>query len=264
MAKQTALITGASAGLGREYAQLFAKDGHDLVLVARRRERLDELARELTAAHGTACTVIAADLVAPSAARLIADQVQAAGLAIDFLVNNAGFGKRGSFAQSEVRPQLEMIDVNVRALVELTHLFLPGMLERKQGRILNIASMAGFVPGPFMATYYASKAFVLSFTESLAQELRGTGVTVTASCPGPTDTEFGEVAGSSKSNLFKRHVADAASVARHGYRAMLAGKVVAIPGLQNKLSVQSVRIAPRAAVRAISGKLNSDRAPDRH
>jgi short-subunit dehydrogenase len=153
-----------------------------------------------------------------------------------------------------------MIDVNVRALVELTHLFLPGMLERKQGRILNIASMAGFVPGPFMATYYASKAFVLSFTEALAGELRGTGVTATASCPGPTDTEFGGVAGSSKSNLFKRHLADAASVARHGYRAMLAGKVVAIPGLQNKLSVQSVRIAPRAAVRAISAKLNSDRS----
>ena len=260
MAKQTALITGASAGLGREYARLFAKDGHDLVLVARRRERLDELANELTAAHGTTCTVIAADLATPGAGRQIADQVQAAGRTIDFLVNNAGFGKRGPFAQSDVRLQLEMIDVNVRALVELTHLFLPGMLERKQGRILNIASMAGFVPGPFMATYYSSKAFVVSFTEALAQELRGTGVTATASCPGPTATEFGDVAGSSKSNLFKRRVADAASVARHGYRAMLAGTVVAIPGMQNKLSVQSVRIAPRAVVRAISAKLNSDRS----
>ncbi|MGB8298817.1 MAG: SDR family oxidoreductase [Polyangia bacterium] len=264
MAKQTALITGASAGLGREYARLFAKDGHDLVLVARRRDRLDELARELSATHGTACTVMAADLATASAGRLIADQVRAAGLAIDFLVNNAGFGRRGFFAQLDVRPQLETIDVNVRALVELTHLFLPGMLERKQGRILNIASMAGFVPGPFMATYYASKAFVISFTEALAGELHGTGVTVTASCPGPTATEFGDVAGNSKSNLFKRHVADAVSVARHGYLAMLAGKVVAIPGLQNKLSVQSVRIAPRAAVRAIAGKLNSDRAPDRN
>jgi short-subunit dehydrogenase len=260
MAKQTALITGASAGLGREYARLFAKDGHDLVLVARRRERLDELARELKAAHGTTCTVIAADLATPGAGRQIADQVQAAGRTIDFLVNNAGFGKRGPFAQSDVRLQLEMIDVNMRALVELTHRFLPGMLERKQGRILNIASMAGFVPGPFMATYYASKAFVVSFTEALAQELHGSGVTATASCPGPTATEFGDVAGSSKSNLFKRRVADAASVARHGYRAMLAGTVVAIPGLQNKLSVQSVRIAPRAVVRAISAKLNSDRS----
>jgi short-subunit dehydrogenase len=260
MTKQTALITGASAGLGREYARLFAKDGHDLVLVARRRERLDELARELAAAHGATCMVIPADLATPGAGQRIADQVQAAGRTIDFLVNNAGFGRRGPFAQSDVRPQLEMIDVNVRALVELTHLFLPGMLQRRQGRILNIASMAGFVPGPFMATYYASKAFVLSFTEALAGELRGTGVTATASCPGPTSTEFGEVAGSSKSNLFKRHLADAASVARHGYRAMLAGKVVAIPGLQNKLSVQSVRIAPRAAVRAISAKLNSDRS----
>jgi len=260
MTKQTALITGASAGLGREYARLFAKDSHDLVLVARRRDRLDELASELTAAHKTTCMVIAADLAAAGACQQIADQVQAAGRSIDFLVNNAGFGKRGAFAQSDRRSQLEMIDVNVRALVELTHLFLPGMLERKQGRILNIASIAGFVPGPFMATYYASKAFVVSFTEALASELVGTGVTTTASCPGPTATEFGDVAGSSKSNLFKRSVADAVSVARHGYRAMLAGTVVAIPGLQNKLSVQSVRIAPRAVVRAISAKLNSDRS----
>jgi short-subunit dehydrogenase len=257
MAKQTALITGASAGLGREYARLFAKDGHDLVLVARRRERLDELARELAAAQGTTCMVIAADLAAPSAGQQVADQVQSAGRSIDFLVNNAGFGRRGPFAQSDVRLQLEMIDVNMRALVDLTHRFLPGMLERKQGRILNIASIAGFVPGPFMATYYASKAFVVSFTEALASELHGTGVTATASCPGPTATEFADVAGSGKSNLFRRPVADAASVARHGYRAMLAGTVVAIPGLKNKLSVQSVRIAPRAVVRAIAAKLNS-------
>lgn len=258
MTKQTALITGASAGLGREYARLFAKDGHDLVLVARRRDRLDELAGELTAAHKTTCMVIAADLAAPNPGQQILAQVQAAGRSIDFLVNNAGFGRRGAFAQSDRRSQLEMIDVNVRALVELTHLFLPGMLERKQGRILNIASIAGFVPGPFMATYYASKAFVVSFTEALASELAGTGVTATASCPGPTATEFGDVAGSTGSNLFRRHVADAVSVARHGYRAMLAGTVVAIPGLQNKLSVQSLRVAPRAAVRAIAARLNSE------
>jgi short-subunit dehydrogenase len=259
MTKQTALITGASAGLGREYARLFAKDGHDLVLVARRRERLDELASELAAAHKTTCMVVTADLTAAGAGQQIADQVRAAGRQVDFLVNNAGFGKRGAFAQSDRRSQLEMIDVNVRALVELTHLFLPGMLERKQGRILNIASIAGFVPGPFMATYYASKAFVISFTEALASELHGTGVTATASCPGPTATEFAEVAGSAGSNLFRRHLADAAPVARHGYRAMLAGTVVAIPGLQNKLSAQSIRIAPRAAVRAIAARLNSER-----
>jgi short-subunit dehydrogenase len=258
MAKQTALITGASAGLGREYARLFAKDGHDLVLVARRRDRLDELAGALTAEHKTTCMVISADLTAAGACQQIADQVQAAGLTIDFLINNAGFGRRGAFAQSDRQRQLEMIDVNVRALVELTHLFLPGMLERKQGRILNIASIAGFVPGPFMATYYASKAFVVSFTEALASELAGTGVTATASCPGPTATEFGDVAGSTGSNLFRRHVADAVSVARHGYRAMLAGTVVAIPGLQNKLSLQSLRVAPRAAVRAIAARLNSE------
>jgi len=259
MAKQTALITGASAGLGREYARLFAKDGHDLVLVARRRERLDELARELAAAHGTTCMVIAADLAAPSAGQQIADQVQAAGRTIDFLVNNAGLGKRGPFAQSDVRLQLEMIDVNMRALVDLTHRFLPGMLERKQGRILNIASIAGFVPGPFMATYYASKAFVLSFTEALACELNDSGVTITASCPGPTKTEFSEVAGNARTQLFSNSVAQAAPVALHAYRAMMAGQVVAIPGLLNKLIAQSTRISPRSWLRAIAARLNRDR-----
>ena len=230
------------------------------MLVARRRERLVELASELAAAHGTACTVIAADLAAPGAAQQIADQVHAAGRRIDFLINNAGFGCRGAFAQSDRQRQIEIIDVNVRALVELTHLFLPGMLERKQGRILNIASMAGFVPGPFMAVYYASKAFVLSFTEALARELHGTGVTATASCPGPTATEFAEVACTSGSKAFRRNVADGASVARHGYRAMLAGTVVAIPGLENKLSAQAIRIAPRAVLRAFAARLNGDRA----
>jgi short-subunit dehydrogenase len=257
--KQTALITGASSGLGREYARLFAKDGHDLVLVARRRDRLDDLAREVTAAHGTTCLVIAADLAAHEAGAHIADEVRAAGRIIDFLVNNAGFGSCGPFASSDGHRQLEMIDVNVRALVELTHLFLPGMLERKRGRILHIASIAGFVPGPFMATYYASKAFVLSFTEALARELAGTGVTATASCPGPTASEFSDVAGSGTSKLFKRGAADAASVARHGYQAMLAGRVVAIPGLQNKLSATAIRVVPRAVVRAMVGKLNSTR-----
>jgi short-subunit dehydrogenase len=150
-----------------------------------------------------------------------------------------------------------MIDVNVRALVELTRLFLPGMLARKRGCILNIASIAGFVPGPYMATYYASKAFVLSFTEALAAELRGSGVTATASCPGPTATEFGAVANSDRTNLFRRGVADAPSVAGHAYRAMLAGKVVAIPGLMNKLIAQLVRISPRALLRSTTAGLNS-------
>jgi short-subunit dehydrogenase len=253
---QTALITGASAGLGRELAKLAAVDGVNLVLVARRRDRLEELARELSAAHGVAVTVSAADLADPAAPSAICEQVAAGGIAVDYLVNNAGFGSVGPFAKADLARQLEMITVNVRALVELTHRFLPGMLARKQGRILNIASVAGFVPGPFMATYYASKAFVLSFTEALATELSGTGVTVTASCPGPTKTEFSEVARNDEAKLYRRNVATAETVARHAYRAMLAGTTVAVPGLMNKLLVQSVRTAPRATLCSIVAGLN--------
>lgn len=262
MKGQTALITGASAGLGRELAKLAAVDGTDLVLVARRRDRLEALARELSAAHGVAVTVSAADLADPAAPSALCEQVQAAGITVDTLVNNAGFGSIGPFAGADLARQLEMIAVNVRALVELTHRFLPGMLARKQGRILNLASVAGFVPGPFMATYYASKAFVLSFTEALAAELDGTGVTVTASCPGPTQTEFSEVARNGESKLFRRNVATATEVARHAYRAMLAGTVVAVPGLMNKLMVQSVRTVPRTTLRSIVAKLNRPPKPE--
>lgn len=256
MRGQTALITGASAGLGRELAKLAAADGLNLVLVARRRDRLEELAQALAAAHGVAVRVNVADLADPTAPAAILAETEAAGIAIDCLVNNAGFGSIGPFAQADLARQLEMVAVNVRALVELTHRFLPGMLARKQGRILNLASVAGFVPGPFMATYYASKAFVLSFTESLATELCGTGVTVTASCPGPTQTEFADVARNGESKLYRRNVATAAGVAKHAYRAMLAGTVVAVPGLMNKLIVQSVRVSPRASLRSIAAGLN--------
>jgi short-subunit dehydrogenase len=253
---RTTLITGASAGLGREFAKLAARDGHDLVLVARRRDRLDELAGELTAAHGVAVSVMAADLADESAPRRIAESLQSAGTEIDCLINNAGLGSNGDFSRSELGRELEIVDVNMRALVELTHLLLPGMLGRRRGRVLNVASVAGFVPGPFMATYYASKAFVLSFTEALAFELRGTGVTATAACPGPTATEFGAVAKSERTNLFRGAPADAGVVAGHGYRAMLAGKVVAIPGIKNKLIAQSIRVGPRSVVRRISAHLN--------
>jgi hypothetical protein len=152
-----------------------------------------------------------------------------------------------------------MIDVNIRALVELCHRFVPGMLARKHGQILNVASVAGFVPGPYMATYYASKAFVLSFTEALATELRGSGVTVTTSCPGPTATEFGEVAGNARTKLVRRGVADAAGVAKHAYQAMLAGEVVAIPGFMNKLLAHSASLGPRALIRSIAAGLNAPR-----
>jgi short-subunit dehydrogenase len=256
---KTALVTGASAGIGRELARLAAKDGHDLVLVARRRDRLEELSAELTSAHGVHVTCIAADLSDQGAPATIAERLRADGKQIDFLINNAGFGSCGPFSTAVLDREVEMIHLNIRALVQLTHLFLPGMLARKSGRILNVASVAGFLPGPYMATYYASKAFVLSFTEALSAETLGTGVTITASCPGPTATEFGAVAGTDKTKLFQRTIADAAPVALHAYRAMLAGKVVAIPGLMNKLIVQSIRVSPRAWLRAIAARLNRNR-----
>lgn len=253
------MVTGASSGLGREFARLAAADGHDVVLVARRRERLQELAAALTAAHGVRAVVVAADLAEHAAAQAIMEQVEAAGLAVDILINNAGFGSHCPFAQAGLARETEMVDVNVRAVVELTRRVLPGMLGRKSGHILNVASVASFVPGPYMATYYASKAFVLSFSEALAAELRGTGVTVTASCPGPTATEFGSVARSDRTNLFRARAADAATVARHGYRAMLRGKVVAVPGFANKLTTLLVRVGSRAAVRRVAAWINEKR-----
>ncbi len=230
-----------------------------MVLVARRRDRLEELAAELAAAHGTQTTILVADLSDRDVPSNIAQRLASAGTRIDFLINNAGFGSCGPFSKAVLDREVEMIHLNVRALVQLTHAFLPEMLARKSGRILNVASVAGFVPGPYMATYYASKAFVVSFTEALSVELQGTGVSITASCPGPTSTEFGVVAGNAKTKLFQRNVAQAGPVALHAYRAMMAGKVVAVPGLVNKLIVQSNRLSPRAWLRVIAGGLNRKR-----
>jgi short-subunit dehydrogenase len=254
--KGTALVTGASAGLGLDLARLFAKDGHTLVLVARRREKLDELAAELAKAHGTKSHVIPADLADHGAPARIFDEASRLGLQVDYLVNNAGFGSNGTFAALDPRRELDMIEVNVMALVHLTRLFLPDMIARKRGRILNVGSTAGFVSGPYMATYYASKAFVNSFTEALAFELRGTGVTATAFCPGATATEFAAVAGNDKSRLFQSGVAGSAEVALAGYRAMLAGKPLAVPGLRNKLVTLAPRLVPRRLSSAIAARLN--------
>ncbi len=252
----TALITGASSGLGAEYAKLFAADKHDLVLVARRRDRLETLARELQSAHGVKAQVVAADLAAQDGAAGVVKEVARLGLQIDFLVNNAGFGVSGAFAELDAARQLGMIQVNVTSLVALTRAFLPPMLARRRGRILNIGSTAGFPPGPFMAVYYASKAFVNSFTEALWYELRGTGVTATVSCPGATATEFAEVAGNEQSLLFRLGAASAATVARQGYRAMMNGRPMVIHGLKNKLLIQSLRLSPRALARAIAAAFN--------
>ena len=254
--KGTALVTGASAGLGRDYARLFAADGHDVVLVARRRERLEELAREVASTTSVQAHVVAVDLAERDASRRIHDELRARGVAVDFLVNNAGFGTSGPFAEADAAKQLEMIQVNVVALVELTRLLLPDMLARGRGRILNVGSTAGFQAGPFMAVYYASKAFVNSFTEGLAYELSGTGVTATVSCPGATETEFAGHAGTASSLLFKLGAADSMTVAREGYAAMMAGKTMVVHGVTNKLGVQVQRLSPRAVGVAIAARLN--------
>jgi short-subunit dehydrogenase len=252
----TALITGASSGLGAEYAKLFAADKHDLLLVARRRDRLEALASELRGAHSVRVLVAAADLATADGPRRVIEEASRAGLQIDFLVNNAGSGASGAFAELDVGRELEMIQLNITSLVTLTRALLPAMIERRSGRILNIGSTAGFPPGPFMAVYYASKAFVNSFTEALWYELRGTGVSATVSCPGATATEFAEVAGSSQSLLFRLGAADPRRVAAEGYRAMKKGKPMVIHGLKNKLTVQSLRLSPRALARAITASLN--------
>jgi len=250
----TALITGASAGIGRELARLFAADGHDLILVARRLPELEALGAELSERHRVRARSVACDLSSAEGLSALLTELQ--GLELDYLVNNAGFGTVGAFADLPAERESRMIDLNVTALVRLTRAVLPSMLARKRGRILNIGSTAGFQPGPYMATYYASKAFVNSFSEALSYELRGSGVSVTVSCPGPTRTEFGAVSGVDKSRLFQLGAAPAERVARAAYHAMQRGRPMVVHGVFNFLLVESLRIAPRALVRAITALLN--------
>lgn len=255
--RPTALVTGASGGIGEALARLLAMNGHDLVLVARREKALQSLAVELEGVHGARSVVVGADLADPAAPRRIAEKVEASGRTVDVLVNNAGYAVHGAVAENAERAELDMLQVNVTALVHLTKLFLPGMVERGRGRILNLASTAAFTPGPFMAGYYASKAFVLSWSEGLAAEVAGAGVTVTALCPGPTETGFATTAGVHKKRLFKgNNVMDAAAVARAGFRGMMSGTRVVIPGMRNKVLVASGRFAPRRLTASVAGYLN--------
>ena len=250
MTKAVALITGASAGLGVDFARQLSAQGKQLVLVARRRDRLDALAAELGNTRA-----VEMDLSEAGAAdRLMAD-LAAHGEQADLLVNNAGFGLTGRFAELDGRRQRQMIDLNCGALIELAHAVLPAMIERKQGRILNVASTAAFQPGPGMAVYFATKAFVLSFSEALHEEVKRHGVTVSALCPGPTATEFGEVAGFGQSNLLDKVAADSASVVRAGLAGLDQGRAVIIPGLMNKSTAQAHRFFPRSWVRKAAGML---------
>jgi uncharacterized protein len=247
---ETVLITGASSGIGLELAKCFAADGCKLILVARNKEALDKLAEELRGKSKIAVIVLPADLSLPESPKQIFQKLSAQNIFVDILVNNAGFGLHDEFVKLPLQRQLEIIQVNVTALTELTGLFLPGMIERKRGGILNVASVAGFLPGPNMAVYYASKAFVLSFTEALAEELSETGVTISAFCPGATETNFSQVARGqktrSKSTTTKM---SAGQAARYGYGAFRNGQVVSIPGFQNRFLIFLTRILPRWAVR---------------
>jgi uncharacterized protein len=243
-----ALVTGASSGIGADLAREFGRHGYDLVLTARRVEPMRALADELKSL-GANGTVIAADLSKPGASAALAAELASKGLTLDVLVNNAGLGAGGPFHESDPARVSEQLYVNVVALTELTRAVLPGMVARGRGRVLLVASTAAFQPGPSLAVYSASKAFVLSFGEAISYELRSTGVTVTTLCPGPTHTGFTEVAKTGSSALFDSPVASvmsSAAVAREGYRALMVGKRVHVVGLMNKLVAASGRFSPHA------------------
>jgi short-subunit dehydrogenase len=248
----TALITGASGGIGAEIARVLAPD-HDLVLLARSAAKLDALATELGGAR-----VIAADLSDPAAVGKVVAELPD----VDVLVNNAGVGDFGPFAHADPDRTLAMIQLNITSLTALTRHYLPGMLERGHGRVMNVASTASFQPGPLMAVYYATKSYVLSFSEAVAEETRGTGVTVTALCPGPTASGFQSAADMELSPLVaNRKLPGAADVARFGVKAMESGDVVAVPGALNKLMAMSVRFTPRPVLRRLVHKMQETKPP---
>lgn len=254
---ETVLITGASGGIGLELSKLFAKNGYDLVLVARSSDKLKELKDDLSSQFGVKVIIISKDLSELKAPWEIYEELSGLKINIDILVNNAGFGGAGKFSETVLKRELDMMDVNMTVPVVLTKLFLPGMIERKKGKILNVASTAAFVPGPFMSVYYATKAFVLSWSQALSNEMKGTGVTVTALCPGPTRTGFQKEANVESSRLFSFNVSNVEHVAKKGYNALMRGKAVVIPGVFNILLIQSGRFATRRFLRAFVRWLNS-------
>jgi short-subunit dehydrogenase len=248
--KRVALITGASAGLGVEFARQLHKRGHSLVLAARRNDRLSKLAKELGDARAVAIDLSKKD----AAARLAAD-IDAAGEEVELLVNNAGFGLIGQFAQLDAGRLRQMIDLNVGTLTDLCRAFAPGMIARKRGGIINVASTAAFQPGPRMAVYFATKAYVLSFTEALHEELKPHGIKVSCLCPGPTRTEFGEVAGFGGNGLFDRVAMRPPEVVQAGLDGLEKNRAVVVPGWINKVTAASSRFAPRSWARKIAGSI---------
>ena len=250
-AGQTALITGASMGIGVDLAECFARDGYDLILIARSADALAAVSARLSAAHNVHAWPIAMDLGAPDGAERVADAVRALGgnvKSVDVVVNNAGFGIAGAFNGSDRAGQIGMIDLNVRALVAFTHIYWPGMLERRRGGVLNVASTAAFQPGPLMAVYYATKGFVLSFSEALWREAEGTGVHVSCLCPGPTASHFRARAGTGQTRLVKNPVMPSAEVAELGYQAWRRNQRVMVTGRRNAILAAAVRFLPKRFV----------------
>jgi uncharacterized protein len=245
---KTVLITGASSGIGLEFASLFAKDGYHLVLNARNETKLKEIAEQLKADYDATVTIAAKDLSLPDSAEELTSELLAAGIEVDVLINNAGFAAYGSFDETSWKEEKDMIQVNIMALTALTKHLLPGMIKRNSGKILNVASTAAFQPGPLMAVYYATKAYVLSFSEAINYELRNTNVSVTALCPGATATNFEKRASLESSRLFQSGAMDAQEVALNGYNALMREKSLTIPGFKNKALANLVRFLPRKSV----------------
>lgn len=247
-----ALITGGSVGIGAALAEVFAAHGHDLILVSRNRGKLEQRGRQIQETFGVQVTCLPEDLADPAGAKRLHEAVTERNLDVHYLVNNAGVGLYGKFATTDLDAELKMIQLNVTSVVDLTKRFLPSMIERKSGRILNVASIAAFLPGPWMSVYYATKAFLLSFSQAIDYELKPCGISVTTLCPGPTESEFKMRAGSQRSRLFQAFLMDTPRVARVGYAAMMKGQAVAIPGLRNKVIPVAVRFVPRPMIATLS------------
>jgi short-subunit dehydrogenase len=254
--KNTALITGASNGIGLELAKVHASKGGDLVLVARNKTKLDELKEELESQFKVSVYTIGKDLSANNSAQEVYDETTKQNIQIDYLINNAGFGDFGMFAETEWNKELQMINLNITTLTQFTKLYLQDMVKRKSGKIMNVASTAAFQSGPTMAVYYATKAYVLSFSEAVDNEVSGKGVTVTTLCPGPTESGFQAAAAMEESNLVKgKKLPTAKEVAEYGYSSMMKGKTVAIHGMMNWIMANSVRFTPRALVVKLTRKI---------
>jgi uncharacterized protein len=244
--KKTALITGASGGIGYELARIFARDGYNLILVARNEQKLAQIADDFQQKHGIFVKIIVKDLSLATSPEEIYLELQKASIPVDVLVNNAGFATYGLFNEIDLTDELQMLQVNVVCLTHLSKLFLKEMVKQGSGKILNVASTAAFQPGPLMTVYYATKAYVLSFSEALSNELEGTGVTVTALCPGPTTSGFQQRAAMEDSNMVNgQKIMDAQTVAEVGYRGFMANKTVVIPGMKNKILAATVKFVPR-------------------